>query len=61
MTFAWHCRECNSRGEGGVAVDDDKFHTCLYECEGSFLKALCLFVKRTIHKDCDGDIGVRAL
>jgi len=59
MTFAWHCRECNSRGEGAIALNS--IDALLKEADNSLLKALCLFVKRTYHKGCDGEIGVRAL
>ena len=58
MTFSWHCTGCNARADASVTLET--LGAYLPECKGRLLAALCLFVARTIHKGCSGDIGVRA-
>lgn len=59
MTFSWHCRECDAKGE--VTTPMDKLNKFINEANNSFIGGLTLFVFRTIHSTCNGDIGVKAL
>lgn len=58
MRFYWHCRDCNNQGTANVTLEEIRK---LDEKEINIFKMLITFVKRTIHKDCRGDIGIRSL
>ena len=58
MEFNCHCRDCNVKESAVVALQT--LDSYLIECQNSLVAALCLFVSRTIHKECSGNIGVRA-
>ena len=58
MIFSWHCRECNASGQKSVTLQELREFD---KTESNILKLLISFVKRTIHKGCTGDIGVKAI
>jgi hypothetical protein len=61
MTYNWHCRGCDKKGETDVIASAEQIYEIMQKEKASFLAALTLFVQRTIHKDCpDADLGIKA-